>query len=42
VKRDHEAVNKKALDPLKKLDVKPEDNDTSRTLSVMKQLGFPD
>ena len=33
MERDHEAVNKKALDLLKKLDVKPEDNDTSRTLS---------
>lgn len=31
--RDHEAVNKQALDLVKKLDVKPEDNDTSRSLS---------
>ncbi len=31
--RDHEAVNKQALDLVKKLNVKPEDNDTSRTLS---------
>jgi putative membrane protein len=31
--RDHEAVNKLALDLVKKLSVTPEDNDTSRTLS---------
>ena len=31
--RDHEAVNKQALELLKKLKVSPEDNDTSRTLS---------
>ena len=31
--RDHEAVNKQALDLVKKLTVPPEDNDTSRTLS---------
>jgi putative membrane protein len=31
--RDHEAVNKQALALVKKLNVKPEDNDTSRTLS---------
>jgi putative membrane protein len=31
--RDHEAVNKQALDLVKKLNVTPEDNDTSRTLS---------
>jgi putative membrane protein len=31
--RDHEAVNKQALDLVKKLNVKPEDNDTSRSLS---------
>jgi putative membrane protein len=31
--RDHEAVNKQALDLAKKLNVKPEDNDTSRSLS---------
>src|SRR3954470_24406641 len=31
--RDHEAVNKLALDLVKKLKVTPEDNDTSRTLS---------
>src|SRR6476659_5621856 len=31
--RDHEAVNKQALDLVKKLKVTPEDNDTSRTLS---------
>jgi len=30
--RDHEAVNKKALDLVKKLKVTPEDNDTSKTL----------
>ena len=31
--RDHEAVNKQALDLVKKLHVTPEDNDTSRSLS---------
>src|SRR4029079_14950995 len=31
--RDHDAVNKQALDLVKKLNVKPEDNDTSRSLS---------
>jgi putative membrane protein len=31
--RDHEAVNKQALDLVKKLKVTPEDNDTSRTLT---------
>ena len=31
--RDHEAVNKQALALVKKLNIKPEDNDTSRTLS---------
>lgn len=31
--RDHEAVNKQALALVKKLKVKPEENDTSRTLS---------
>lgn len=31
--RDHEAVNKQALALVKKLNVTPEDNDTSRTLS---------
>jgi putative membrane protein len=35
--RDHEAVSKQALALVKKLNVKPEDNDTSRTLS--KQAG---
>src|ERR1700743_3478374 len=30
---DHEAVNKPALDLVKKLNVTPEDNDTSKTLS---------
>src|SRR5215471_16985618 len=35
--RDHEAVNKQALDLVKKLKVTPEDNDTSKTLS--KQAG---
>jgi putative membrane protein len=30
---DHTAVNKKALDLVKKLKVTPEDNDTSRALS---------
>jgi putative membrane protein len=30
--RDHEAVNKQALDLAKKLKVTPEDNDTSKTL----------
>ncbi|ATU95798.1 DUF4142 domain-containing protein [Phyllobacterium zundukense] len=32
--RDHEAVNKQALDLVKKLKVTPEDNDTSRTLTT--------
>jgi putative membrane protein len=31
--RDHEAVNKQALDLVKKLNVAPVDNDTSKTLS---------
>jgi len=31
--RDHEAVNKQALDLAKKLKVTPEDNDTSKALS---------
>ena len=31
--RDHEAVNKQALDLVNKLKVKPEDNDTSKTLA---------
>ena len=31
--RDHEAVNKQALDLVKKLKVTPEGNDTSRALS---------
>src|SRR4051794_33416764 len=31
--RDHEAVNKQALDLVKKLNVKPEDNETSRSLT---------
>jgi len=31
--RDHEAVNNQALDLVKKLNVTPEDNDTSRTLT---------
>src|ERR1700704_6842269 len=31
--RDHEAVNKQALDLVKTLKVTPEDNDTSKTLS---------
>jgi len=31
--RDHEAVNKQALDLVKKLKVKPEDNETSRALT---------
>jgi len=31
--RDHEAVNKQALELVKKLKVTPEDNDTSKTLS---------
>lgn len=31
--RDHEAVNKQALDLVKKLNVRPEDNDTSRSLT---------
>src|SRR5690242_19089900 len=30
---DHQAVNKQALALVKKLDVKPEDNDTSRALT---------
>jgi putative membrane protein len=33
MERDHEAVNKQALDLVKKLNVIPEDNDTSRSLS---------
>ena len=33
MERDHEAVNKQALDLVKKLKVKPEDNDTSKALS---------
>jgi len=35
--RDHDAVNKQALDLVKKLKVTPQDNDTSRALS--KQAG---
>jgi putative membrane protein len=31
--RDHDAVNKQALDLVKKLKVTPQDNDTSRALS---------
>jgi len=31
--RDHEAVNKQALDLVKKLKVTPEDNDTSKALT---------
>ncbi len=31
--RDHEAVNRQALDLVKKLKVKPEDNDTSKALT---------
>lgn len=31
--RDHEAVNKQALDLVKKLNVTPEDNDTSKALA---------
>ncbi len=41
--RDHEAVNKQALDLVKKLNVTPEDNDTSRTLvqqGAEKQVGL--
>src|SRR5207249_9007384 len=33
MERDHKAVNDKALDLVKKLNVTPEDNDTSKTLS---------
>jgi putative membrane protein len=33
MERDHEAVNKQALDLVKKLKVTPEDNDTSKALS---------
>jgi putative membrane protein len=33
MQRDHEAVNKQALALVKKLNVKPEDNDTSRALT---------
>jgi putative membrane protein len=33
MQRDHEAVNKQALDLVKKLNVTPEDNDTSRSLA---------
>lgn len=32
--RDHEAVNKQALDLVKKLKVTPEDNDTSKSLTA--------
>jgi putative membrane protein len=32
--RDHEAVNKQALDLVKKLNVTPQDNDTSRQLAA--------
>jgi len=44
--RDHEAVNKQALDLVKKLKVTPEDNDTSKTLSKnaadkLAELGVP-
>ena len=35
--RDHEAVNKQALDLVKKLKVTPEDNDTSRHLSKQRR-----
>ena len=31
--RDHQAVNKQALDLVRKLNVTPEDNDTSRSLA---------
>lgn len=31
--RDHEAMNKRALDLVKKLKVRPEDNDTSKALT---------
>ena len=42
--RDHKAVNEKALALVKKLNVKPEDNDTSRSLmqqaeAKQKELG---
>lgn len=33
--RDHEAVNKQALDLLKKLEITPLDNDTSRALTKL-------
>ena len=33
MQKDHEAVNEKALDLVKKLNVTPEDNATSQTLS---------
>ena len=33
--RDHEAVNQQALALVKKLNVTPEDNDTSRALSSL-------
>jgi putative membrane protein len=36
--RDHEAVNKQALDLVKKLHVTPADNDTSRALTRLRQF----
>ncbi len=40
--RDHEAVNKQALDLVKKLKVTPEDNDTSRALTKQAADKFPE
>jgi putative membrane protein len=41
--RDHEAVNKQALDLVKKLKVTPEDNDTSKTVTMVpKKAGTVD
>ena len=39
--RDHEAVNKQALDLVKKLKVTPEDNDTSKTCRKMPPTSLP-
>src|SRR5665647_3291891 len=38
--RDHEAVNKQALDLVKKLNVTPADNDTSRTLAKLSGAAY--
>jgi putative membrane protein len=39
--RDHEAVNKQALDLVNKLKVTPEDNDTSRTVEAGERQARP-